>query len=280
MRDTDQDRRPVAPARGVLRGGRPDGAMLGDRVLPCDALAPFVHHFWVVQWDLRAPFVVEALPHPAVRLTVETRPGARRTEIAGARTRRLSRRLTGTGRTFGIAFRPAAFQPLLGASMSTLTDRGVSIGTVFGPEGETLARRIHTAAGFAETVSLVEAFLAPRVRSVAPEAAWVRDRVERLMVDRSLLRVEDAAKAFHVGERSLQRLFRRYVGVSPKWVIRRYRLLEAAEQLKDARAPALAELADALGYADQAHFAREFKQVVGRTPREFRALWQSARARG
>jgi AraC-like DNA-binding protein len=101
------------------------------------------------------------------------------------------------------------------------------------------------------------------------------------MLDRSLLRVEHVAKAFGVGERSLQRLFRKYVGVSPKWVIRRYRLHEAAEQLKRPTPPALAELATALGYADQAHFAREFKQVVGRTPRDFHAFWRSApRVRG
>jgi AraC-like DNA-binding protein len=75
--------------------------------------------------------------------------------------------------------------------------------------------------------------------------------------------------------RSLQRLFRKYVGVSPKWVIRRYRLHEAAERLKGSRPPPLAELATSLGYADQAHFAREFKQVTGRTARSFRVLWQS-----
>jgi AraC-like DNA-binding protein len=251
--------------------------MLGDRVLPCDALAPWVHHFWVVQWDLRTPFMVETLPHPGARLTVETRGGGPRTEIAGVRTGRLSRRLTGSGRTFGVAFRPAAFQPLLGAPMSNLTDRGVRIRAVFGSEGEALARRIHTARGFAETIALAETFLARRIRSLNPEAAWVRDLVERLMLDRSLLRVEDVVKTFGVGERSLQRLFQKYVGVSPKWVIRRYRLHEAAEQLRRPTPPALAELATALGYADQAHFAREFKEVVGRTPRDFQALWRSAR---
>jgi AraC-like DNA-binding protein len=59
------------------------------------------------------------------------------------------------------------------------------------------------------------------------------------------------------------------VGVSPKWVIRRYRLQEAAEQLKGRRPPTLAALAASLGYADQPHFARDFKLTVGQTPRAF-----------
>jgi len=275
---SDTRRQALAPPRGILRGGGPGrGSLLSDRTRPCDALAPFVHHFWVAQWDLRAPYPVEVLPHPAARLTIETRNSGHRAAIAGVQTGRLSRRLTGYGRTFGIAFRPAVFQPLLGAPMSTLTDRVVRIERVFGCEGEALARRIHTASGFAETVALAEDFLTRRIPSLDVEAIAVRDEVERLMADRSLLRVQEAATRFGIGERSLQRLFKKYVGVSPKWVIQRYRLHEAAEQLRGPAPPALAELAAALGYADQAHFAREFKETVGRTPRDFRALWRSAR---
>jgi AraC-like DNA-binding protein len=85
------------------------------------------------------------------------------------------------------------------------------------------------------------------------------------------LRSSDVATALDVDMRSLQRRFRHYVGVGPKWVIRRYRLHEAAEQLKAETPPPLADLAASLGYADQAHFARDFKRVVGRTPGSFAA---------
>jgi AraC-like DNA-binding protein len=57
--------------------------------------------------------------------------------------------------------------------------------------------------------------------------------------------------------------------VSPKWVIQRYRLLEAAAQLRTNDPPKLVALAAALGYADQAHFQRQFKQVIGKTPGSF-----------
>ena len=72
--------------------------------------------------------------------------------------------------------------------------------------------------------------------------------------------------------RALQRAFRTHVGVSPKWVMQRYRLHEAAERLREEKPPSLAALAAALGYADQAHFARDFKRAVGQTPRAFAAL--------
>jgi AraC-like DNA-binding protein len=69
-------------------------------------------------------------------------------------------------------------------------------------------------------------------------------------------------------KRGLQRLFREYVGVSPKWVIQRYRLFEAAERLSAGEVDD-AQLARELGYFDQAHFIRDFKAVVGRSPQAF-----------
>ena len=64
-------------------------------------------------------------------------------------------------------------------------------------------------------------------------------------------------------------MFNDYVGVSPKWVIQRYRLQEAAERLAEGRATSLETLALELGFFDQAHFCRDFKALVGRTPAEY-----------
>ena len=68
----------------------------------------------------------------------------------------------------------------------------------------------------------------------------------------------------------MQRIFRRYVGASARWVIKRYRVYEALEQLADG-GPAeqtwdWAGLAQDLGYYDQAHFINDFKKLVGRSP--------------
>ena len=61
-----------------------------------------------------------------------------------------------------------------------------------------------------------------------------------------------------------QRLFVRYVGASPKWMIQRYRLQEAAERLAREGAGALSRLACELGYADHTHFMRDFRGIFGR----------------
>ena len=67
-------------------------------------------------------------------------------------------------------------------------------------------------------------------------------------------------------ERTLQRLFTKYVGLSRKWVIQRFRLHEAAEQLAAGGAASQAALSLEPGYSDQAHFVRDFKAIVGVSP--------------
>jgi AraC-like DNA-binding protein len=101
------------------------------------------------------------------------------------------------------------------------------------------------------------------------EVRRVRDIVEHMATNRMLLRVEDVCRATGLDLRALQRGFRQLVGVSPKWALQRFRMHEAVERLKAPDPPSLAELAASLDYADQSHFARDFKRMVGETPRRF-----------
>jgi AraC-like DNA-binding protein len=275
----------AGPARGILRTpAASPGPFQHTRTLPSRALAPFVAHYWQVAWSLRRPEAAETLPHPAVHMVFERRGRVRRAEIAGATTRRFVRRLRGEGWVFGIKFRPAAFSPLfsppLAGPVQALTDRVVPIQAVLGAAGTELARAIFAAPDVAARIAIAEAALASRLKSLPPALARLRDLVERMASDQTLLRVDDAAAVLACDPRALQRRFRAHVGVSPKWVIRRYRLHEAVERLKAPGAPSLAALAADLGYADQAHFARDFKIAVGCTPRQFAAAAAGVRPQG
>ena len=82
--------------------------------------------------------------------------------------------------------------------------------------------------------------------------------------------VDDQVAARHdVSMRTLQRLFRRWVGVSPKWVLQRFRLQEAAERVDEIGAQDGAATAVELGYYDQAHFINDFRSAVGQSPRKY-----------
>jgi AraC-like DNA-binding protein len=259
----------LPPPRGIVRAPKVDGLLDGRRLVPSPALAPYVHHFWWVRWALRSPFTGDTLPHPAAQILHAERAGGRRGEVVGVHTGRLARHLTGEGQMFGISFRPVMFQPLLRASMATLTNGVVPLVEVLGARSTAWSRAILEERDVAGKVAIAEAFLAPLLPPPDERMLRLRDLVESIAHDRSLLRAEDVAAAAGVDVRALQRSFQTFVGASPKRVIQRYRLHEAAAQLEGPSPPALATLAASLGYADQAHFGRDFKRAVGETPHSF-----------
>ena len=67
----------------------------------------------------------------------------------------------------------------------------------------------------------------------------------------------------------LARAFRRAYGESPGEYLRRRRIHEACARLRDP-AISLAELASTLGFADQSHFTRVFRKLMGVTPGAWR----------
>ena len=68
----------------------------------------------------------------------------------------------------------------------------------------------------------------------------------------------------------LARVFRAHLGISPGEYARRCRIVRATDRLLRSR-DALADIAAALGYADQSHFTREFARESGKSPARFRA---------
>jgi AraC-like DNA-binding protein len=252
--------------RGILNVPAAEAASGLSRYWPSEDLAAFVEHYWIVRWDVPAPRLAETVPHPSVHMVMG--PGAR-TEIVGVMRTKFSRVLRGRGRVVGTKFRPGAFRPFVRRPVSTFTGHRLPMRAVFGARAAGLGRRVTEEADDRASVALIETFLRG-LRPVADDGVALSGRVAaRIAEDRGIIRVEQLVGEFRVGKRQLQRLFREYVGVSPKWVIQRYRLLDAAERLAGGKVVDWADLALDLGYADQAHFIRDFKRLVGRSPADY-----------
>jgi AraC family transcriptional regulator len=81
----------------------------------------------------------------------------------------------------------------------------------------------------------------------------------------------DIAGAVHVSPFHLARLFKQWLGVSPHQYLIQVRVDNARWLLSAGSGErSLAEVASAVGFADQSHLTRHFKRVTGVTPRQFR----------
>lgn len=232
---------------------------------PGPDLAPFVARYWAVTWDLRGqpPYRQLVVPYPNVHLTFVNGVG----RVHGVARGHVFRELAGLGRVFGVAFRPGCFRPFLRSPVSGLTDRAVPASDVFGPDVPEAA--IATADDETGMRRIVERFLVANLPARDPVAEEVADIVARVADEPTITRVDDLADVLGTSVRRLQRLFADYVGVGPKWVIRRYRLHEITERMAAGGWIDWAGLAADLGYADQAHLSRDFTAIVGESPTQY-----------
>ncbi|WP_309133636.1 AraC family transcriptional regulator [Cellulomonas sp.] len=247
---------------------------------PPDDLAPLVRRYWVPTWSVPEGREAEqgVLQYPVCLVVVAdsyarfygVQPGLSRTTLSG------------TGWAVGVMLQPAAGALLTGGSVAPWTGRHADLADALAPttpraDVETLVagvrgdmapdptdeERQHVA------TDRVGAFLR-RFLPVDDEGLLVDAVVAAVEEDPEVLRVAQLCERFAMSERTLQRLTRRRLGLTPKWLVQRRRLHEAAGRLRDGGAT-LAVLAAELGYADESHLSRDFRRVTGMTPGAFAA---------
>lgn len=255
---------PVVDTRGILNPFDGLQRFSLERPLPPESLRPWVERFWIVRWHLAAGerYEQEVLPHPSVQLAFE----AHGATVHGIGTRRFVARLEGWGRVIGVKLLPGAFAAFSARPPADLIDRVLPLADVFGERADVLARSVSSEPDAERALGLIGAFLESLAPALDDNIARVVELVSFVQHERSITRSEALARHAGMNVRTLQRLFERYLGLGPKWVIGRARVQEAAERIATGQSVDFAALAVELGYHDQAHLIRDFKVQVGFTP--------------
>jgi AraC-like DNA-binding protein len=275
------DSDPAAPGRmdTIERAHLKDPRDASHHIHRYEAPAEFaglLQRFWIPVWSVppgrEAPQKVLQYP---VSLVVVSGDYAR---FYGVVSGLSTTTLAGDGWAVGVMCAPSAGFLLTGTPMAAFTDRFVDVTEVLGDAGRLLVDRVRTAmsAGPAAASAHAEAMAAygdalrPHL-PVDPEGDLVNRVVAFVESRTDVTRVAQVCAEFDLSERALQRLVHRRIGLTPKWLIQRRRLQEAAERLRTS-GTTLSDVAAVLGYADQPHFIRDFSAVTGMTPGRFAAL--------
>lgn len=258
-------------SKGLLTPDVESAPVTIARHWPGTIAAGWVRHYWLPRWSLPAGAKLrqDVLEYPTTNLVIEPDEAM----LHRARRGRSTRILSGDGWAFGVMLHPGVARGLTGGSLRTvamsvpLAALPVGASDASGLDGLLVRVRDRMHAGDDQgAIDAFETWLPGAVPPPGDDALLVGEIVEAVENDREIIRVEQLADRFGIGVRHLQRLVAGHIGFSPKWLIQRYRLQEAAAALRSGDAPPLAALAAELGYSDQAHFGREFKSVIGQTP--------------
>src|SRR3546814_15568 len=247
--------RPFVDLLWAADGREPSSPTTREVVLPTGAL-----HF-VVRLEDR-PLRVFRTREDAAGFTV----GA--AVIGGARAAPYLKDNSNPCASVGALLRPGAAGLILGAPAGVFTGAHWALEDVWGRAAvERLRQRLAELSSPARRLALLEAALQARllsIRRIDPRIALA------LAGLRSNAPVSVVAERCDLSQRHFTRSFREAVGLAPKAWCRVHRFGRALERLAADPALFLADVAAAEGYADQAHFTREFRALAGLSPGAYR----------
>jgi AraC-like DNA-binding protein len=241
---------------------------------PAPALSPYVDRLWVRSTAARpADRPLRILPDGCIDVVVTLGP-SRNGFVVGAMTRALLYQVMAPADMLGVRFRPGGALPFLGVPAQELTDTMLQSDE---PAFRWLAReQVFESTRLRDALGMLERSLLRRLRVIGPPDPLVAYVVARLSGPGA---PPVATLASHVSwsRQHLGRVFRHHVGLSPKEFARIARLQRAIGCLQRSPATSLGQAAAALGYFDQAHMSRDFRELAGLTPGEAASAASSIR---
>jgi AraC-like DNA-binding protein len=234
---------------------------------PSPALAPFVACYWTMRAEDACEMPHRVLPDGCADVLFDL--GAARATIVGTMRTSIVVPLGGSVDMLGIRFRPGGALPFLRVPLVELTDQRLDVEMVWRAVATELLPELAERPDDATRIAVVERALVARRRGARPVHASVTHALGIIERSGGTIGVSALAASLGVGARRLERRFDEAVGISPKTFARVARFRRVLAQVRDgapANGPSWARIAHAAGYADQAHFTREFRRLAGITP--------------
>ncbi len=261
--------RPIKKIRatGVVNLDYFENKFVFNRFLPSENLRDLVDFYWSIQWELGEgeSHTQEVVPHPAVNLTF-LKDDSR---ITGISDKMYTHTLSGKGLLIGTKFCPAGFYPYAKNSnllLSKAVDQRFNVERVFDIDAKRFENEVLMMEEPQDQIQKIEEEIFDSIPEYDEKIAFLNALVLQIEEDTTITSVAIICEQFEIGERQLQRLFSKYIGVSPKWVIRRYRLQKTLGRIENGETIVWRDLAVELGYYDQAHFIKDFKKFFGKNP--------------
>jgi AraC-like DNA-binding protein len=248
------------------------------------ALRGLVYGAWDVAAGPGVPLhelAVQALPEASVTLCFQfgepliVQRGEQqrtfRTHVSGVQNAALTFRPAGRTRSLVLKLAPQVANRVLGRPIAEVADGNVAFDDLFGERlTASLEDELAHAAGPAQRLAIAERFVTARLAD-PPRThgadALIDAAVARIVASDGQIRIATLAAECGLGERQFARRFQAHAGLRPKALARIARL-QAALRARQAGAR-WAEAACEAGYADQSHWAREFRQAAGSAPQRY-----------
>ena len=250
---------------------------------PSRPLQPFVEYFWKGDFnDVSASRLSQkVIPNGYVEIIIHltdlhcdlySREGWLQSPdytIIGLFTRPYEVRFSGYVKTFGIRLKPEGTYNIFNVPASEFCESYEDITLVLGRNFRSFCDSLRDQTRMNAMIGLAENYLLKQMERNRNDIGYVNQAAELIRETNGALRIDHLPRKVFISQRQLEREFKNRIGISPKHYLRIARLNEVHRLLQESNRLNFTELAHSLGYTDQAHFIRDFKNITGVNPSIF-----------
>ena len=166
----------------------------------------------------------------------------------------------------GAHFKPGGAHPFFKLPMTEFQDSVVELENVWGTRYGVLRDKLLEARTAANKFRVLEEFLLQEARSSVEAPRRVAYALNRFEAAPGTETIQSVAANLGVSHKHFIHEFSRWVGLTPKLFCRIRRFQQVLVQIETRRAVEWADVSNACGYYDQAHFIRDFRAFSGLNP--------------
>ena len=245
---------------------------------PHSSLGEFVKEYWYVYWQNACPIPLSNTPTPeeAICFFPRNLPSTMiegefvkttDTFIIRQSTARIDMLTPNNYIMFKIIFQTGGFYKLFGVPMSLLTDGHTETISVLGNSVKILKEQITNAINFEEMTSYADKYLIDEAKTIKTYLHPIDIVINRKGLHEYSL--DKLASDACLSNRQFERKFFERTGVNPKLYQRILRFNEAMKIKKETSKLTWIDITYMVGYHDQMHLLRDFKQFTNIVPTSF-----------
>ncbi|MBK9421390.1 MAG: AraC family transcriptional regulator [Flavobacteriales bacterium] len=183
------------------------------------------------------------------------------------------RTLTAQGslHALGIFFKPHALHSVFALNANELTDACFDLANTGDGIGRVVCDQLAKATTTEACIEMLTSYLVLMAERNSPQRdEQIISSVQAIVEAHGDVAVHAIAQKVGLSERTLERRFKRTVGLTPRLFARIRRFQRTLHLLRSGEYTKLSDIAYASDYADQSHYIRSFKEFTGISPLEFR----------
>lgn len=241
--------------------------------LPAQQLRPFIDAYWVLKTDslftpLKRRIVADGCTEifvnigsstPTINAEIALRPG--KSYLGGTMTRASVVASLPNTNFVGIRFKPAGFSVFYRLPLADIVDEIIEF-----PDKE-LMKEMDMDESLPDRLDLFF------IRKMNPDFSRVTSLVETVGHHGGIISVDLLAKKHHLTMRTLERYFKREIGITPQLFINIVKFTHLNKRIRaNNTEDSLLHIAYEMGYYDHSHLTRTFKKFSGLSPSEIGRL--------